>query len=470
MDSQAGTLKSTATSRDPLNVSSLANHHRQLTEVSIDLDGYCYLSVYNYSSTVMIFNPDFTFGGTVARHHHRRGKSVSWFESDGEASPVAKGPLRRIEELPLSPKSLPVDFTLGDAADRCKVCAEANSAPPRPAGGASKLKSGNGKLNRRKPLPLQWAAGQRCCKAEHAVLEDLELNGLSMLSNALEGRPSIISSKASPPPSPQTSRPRKPSRSSPTVGEKAQASTPLRKLRPKLQLRTALTNAPTSLGRRTNAPKERQTLPRALPSPGANVSSVSVGSAYSRQSETGQHHRASPSKLPLHALLLSPLGANGQTATYAHSTRTASTSSGISTDTNMDAGGNATTTPSTGQTLASNSRRQRGGIFSFRLRGTESDEGREESAGTACPNQPRDAGSEKEGSQRLRAVDAVTAARMAVVVEPIVRELLCVESEHGHKYNQQREWPQQQREQWRQSVQQIHQVLDGVAQRQFRGD
>ncbi|KAK6516486.1 hypothetical protein TWF506_006393 [Arthrobotrys conoides] len=327
----------------------------QLTSPDGSIDpkgGLSYISVY---STVMVFNPDFNFGNIIKRSSTGpiNGNFTSWFESDGESSPVRNKPLAKIEEIPLSPKSKPKPTITrdleGKPADLNKLYSESNGsrigiAPTRP--------KSNRKVNSKKQspqkkevmVPADGKSGQRLDRRCMLDRSDAQYNSILLSESQDEGQTGscrsregsdgglddqdtdyqklILNSTASLPYSSSNSSS---STIKPIEAPVAVAAVPpvveepsnrnLRIFRPKLQLRTAISNptfrttpvliAPTSSERRNSKEKglTQSKGPRATSSPSE------VSRAASPERDTTGTPQQSRTKLPLHSLLLSPLGA-----------------------------------------------------------------------------------------------------------------------------------------------------------------
>ncbi|KAK6344160.1 hypothetical protein TWF696_007802 [Orbilia brochopaga] len=431
----------------------------------LQLEYECHTS----SSTVMIFNPDFSFAGTIRTTHtrthtrtvsrsaHIRGKSTSWL--DGE-TPITPSSTTRLTittptckydvdldlEVPLSPKSLPTHmhpfFAMG-AATAASATSGGDHKDPAAAGGvvvrhdvAAKLSLDRGKPNRRRPLPLQFTAAgaglerrrtprsggsfnqamsprnaDECCDKVHddrGCVDELSSTEKCRVGEAK----SIPSMKSTLNATPSLSIPKEQSQVQ-IKDTTPSPKKPTKKLRPKLHLRTAsiiarqraptpqpvqITTAAVDRNRPHNLPKDRCT------------SSPDVSRALSQQQRRGetetatatattQHRRrTSVSRLPLHALLLSPLGArrrfsSDSTATMASSSSAittdtnTTTSSGnitnITTNTNSNTNTSGTATPASvanstvscgGHSAGGSVGRVRGSVFSFRLHEVDEEE------------------------------------------------------------------------------------------------
>ncbi|KAK6509211.1 hypothetical protein TWF481_003971 [Arthrobotrys musiformis] len=334
----------------------------QLTSPDGSVDpkgGLSYISVY---STVMVFNPDFNFGNIIKRSSTgpNNGNFTSWFESDSESSPVRNTPLTKIEEAPLSPKSKPRSIIATydpkespATADRNKVYPE--SSGPR-IGLFPKRPKSNRKLNPKKQPPhgievtvpvngksnqrldrrcmldrsdAQYnsillsesqdedqAGGFRSRETSDSGLDDRDAGDLKLISNSTVSLPYSSSNNSSSSTIKLVEAPASASAITlPIVEEPSSSSNNLRIFRPKLQLRTAISNptfrttpvliAPASSERRNS--KERGL------TQGKGLRATSSHSAVSRASSpergTTETPQRSRTKLPLHSLLLSPLGA-----------------------------------------------------------------------------------------------------------------------------------------------------------------
>ncbi|KAK6536206.1 hypothetical protein TWF281_000449 [Arthrobotrys megalospora] len=315
----------------------------QLTsEGSIDpKGGLSYISVY---STVMVFNPDFNFGNVVKRSSTgtNKGAFTSWFESDSESSPLRNTPLTRIEEIPISPKSRPITFDpKSNTADRNKVYPESNG--PRIEAPAPRPKS-NRKVNPKKhqietTVPLNGKGNKRLDRRCMLDRSDAQYNSILLSESQDEdaGRcrsregsdsglgdrdndyqKSILNSTVSLPyslsnSSSSTIKPTEAPAVPPAVKEPSTANP--RVFRPKLQLRTSISNptfrtapvliAPASSGRR-NSKEKGLTQGKGLR---ASSSHSAVSRASSPERDTTETPQQRRTKLPLQSLLLSPLGA-----------------------------------------------------------------------------------------------------------------------------------------------------------------
>ncbi|KAF3916695.1 hypothetical protein ABW20_dc0105889 [Dactylellina cionopaga] len=349
------------------------------TSSSIDLDlgsnkNLCFFSVY---STVMVFNPDFNFGTAVKCNTSGNDTFTSWFESDSEMSPLGiKAPsLMTIEELPLSPKSLPPP--LPSVAP--KMAAAAPSQPsvvPHKSNGADRVKvstetngsqsKSNRKVNifpKRQPQTevTEHPDQLRCCMLERNANDNSIREGAAGSSRAARKGPisggseiddiinknayyecsskSIINPTASPPYSSNNSssttirptEPHSPLEESPTIVVNS------RKTRPKLQLQTATdsSSATSNAPSKTVRVKTNRRLSKSRPltrgnkenSPPRAVSRSSLESDTSRRTEPVVQQNQAISKLPFHSLLLSPLGARSRNSILPPSTSVITTNS-----------------------------------------------------------------------------------------------------------------------------------------------
>ncbi|KAF3203766.1 hypothetical protein TWF192_001350 [Orbilia oligospora] len=328
----------------------------QLTSPDGSIDpkgGLSYISVY---STVMVFNPDFNFGNIIKRSSTGpiNGNFTSWFESDGESSPVRNTPLAKIEEIPLSPKSKPKSILTcdleGKLADLNKVYSESNESR---IGTALLRPKSNRKVNPKKQsphkievtVPANGKSGQRLDRRCMLDRSDAQYNSILLSESqdedqagscrsregsdwGLDDRDTdyqklILNSTASLPysssnSSSSTIKPIETPASivtpvPPVVEEPSNRN--LRIFRPKLQLRTAISNptfrttpvliAPASSERR-NSKEKGLTQSKG---PRATSSHSAVSRAASPERNTTETPQQSRTKLPLHSLLLSPLGA-----------------------------------------------------------------------------------------------------------------------------------------------------------------
>ncbi|KAJ6259804.1 hypothetical protein Dda_5445 [Drechslerella dactyloides] len=413
------------------------------------------------SSTVMIFNPDFSFAGTIrtttttttkTSHSrtrsrgvaHIRGKSTSWL--DGE-SPVTPASATRLTittptckydvdldlEVPLSPKSLPAHmhpfFTLGDAA---ATCDSAGYAALVRRDVAAKLSVDRGKPNRRRPLPLHFASGLDCRRtatggfspdffrdaARNAEMcgsrgcgditeENVDIEASTEKCTGSEGKSILLENSNTIPISLAAADDKKCA----TVTVESVTATPpptprspkkaanLKKLRPKLRLRTSLIvanqraptpqpiiNAPTGAhnsNNNDNISKDRSTRSTSPPdvSRPSSQRAESETSTSRRPTQAMHRRRTSSSRLPLHALLLSPLGARRRFSSDSTAT-SASISSTITTDTSVTHSRNNSTSDSYGAPANCNYGgcsggslgRVRGSVFSFRLHEVDEEE------------------------------------------------------------------------------------------------
>ncbi|RVD80945.1 uncharacterized protein DFL_008828 [Arthrobotrys flagrans] len=335
----------------------------QLTSPDGSIDpkgGLSYISVY---STVMVFNPDFNpdfnpnfnFGNIIKRSSTGpiNGNFTSWFESDGESSPARNTPLAKIEEITLSPKSNPKSIITcdleGSPAYPNKVYSESNGS--RIGISPTWLKP-NRKVNPKKQSPPQIGAtvpangessqrlDRRCmlersdaqynsillsesqdedqtgsCRSREASDGGLGDRGTGYQKLILDSSSTVYSASNN-----SSSSTIRPIEAPATVAAVPIAEEPsnknLRIFRPKLQLRTAISNstfrstpiliAPPASRERRNSKEKGLTQSKG---PRATSSHSAVSRASSPERDTTETPQESRTKLPLSALLLSPLGA-----------------------------------------------------------------------------------------------------------------------------------------------------------------
>ncbi|KAK6357372.1 hypothetical protein TWF718_001685 [Orbilia javanica] len=328
----------------------------QLTSPDGSVDpkgGLSYISVY---STVMVFNPDFNFGNIIKRSSTGpiNGNFTSWFESDGESSPVKTAPLAKIEEIPLSPKSKPRSIATcdleGSPTDLNKVYPGTNG--PRIGLFPTRPKS-NRKVSPKKKLPHQIEVtvpvngkhsqrlDRRCmldrsdaqynsillsesqdedqagrCRsreASNSTLDDQDADYQKLILNSTVSLPYLSSNNSSSSTIKPIEAPAVVS-AAPAVAEEP-SNKNLRIFRPKLQLRTAISNPTFRTTPVLIAPasRERQNSKEKGLTQGKGLRATSSHSVVSSTSSPEQDTRETPqqsrTKLPLHSLLLSPLGA-----------------------------------------------------------------------------------------------------------------------------------------------------------------
>ncbi|KAF3922697.1 hypothetical protein ABW21_db0204917 [Orbilia brochopaga] len=410
------------------------------------------------SSTVMIFNPDFTFAGTIrttthtrtiSRSAHIRGKSTSWLEAETPVTPSSTTrltittPTGKYDayvdldlEVPLSPKSLPAHthpfFTLGDATTAASGAVDHKGYVA--AGGvlvrrdvAAKLSLDRGKPNRRRPLPAHFTAAglerrrtvgnnaEECCSdSDNKVTVDPAVeDGIPSTERCLGGKSISTDQNLTPPIKMGPSAHINPLASHATVDatNTAPIKSTTKKLRPKLHLRTSLIiaaqRAPTPQLISTSTTTENRNLNRGhnnIPKEHRSTSSPDVSKVLSqpqrrgetetaRQTTQTQHRRrTSGSRLPLHTLLLSPLGARRRFSTDSMASNSSSTTTSNTNTTNSLDNNTGTATPasasnySAGYSGSSSVGRVRGSVFSFRLHEVDEEEEEDTTAiGTGKP-------------------------------------------------------------------------------------